>query len=267
MSNLDPLEFDPNKFYLGRLCKRGHNWQETGRSLRAKYSRGYGDCVECAKVCAKANYEANKEEDNRRSKAWREANPDKVRASGKAYREANKDKIKAYREANKERKAEQWKQYHIANREERNAKQRAFNATEEGKRYNRNWQRRYLKTPQGKLYDRKAKFKRRARKKGVHNHQYSSAQVNELLTVFHQRCAYCESEERLTLDHFIPIFSGGPDCLGNLVIACHTCNSSKKNHDPREWFMKQPFFDQERWLKILKLLGKTEANYRQIPLF
>ncbi|MBD2095895.1 hypothetical protein H6F90_12130 [Trichocoleus sp. FACHB-591] len=124
MNNLDPLEFDPNKFYLGGLCRRRHNWQETGKSLRAKRSNGYGNCVECEKACKKANYEANKEESNRRSKAWREANPDKVRALGKAYREANKDKIEAYREANKERKAEQWKQYHIANRDQRNATQR-----------------------------------------------------------------------------------------------------------------------------------------------
>jgi hypothetical protein len=39
-------EIDDNK-YLGSLCKRKHNWNNTGKSLRYKSN---GGCVECSKI-------------------------------------------------------------------------------------------------------------------------------------------------------------------------------------------------------------------------
>lgn len=40
-------QFEDNKFWLGSLCKRGHEWEQTGRSLRyTKCNR----CVECRKL-------------------------------------------------------------------------------------------------------------------------------------------------------------------------------------------------------------------------
>ena len=41
------LAFDPARFYLGQLCPRGHDYQETGQSLRR---RSKGDCHECDKA-------------------------------------------------------------------------------------------------------------------------------------------------------------------------------------------------------------------------
>lgn len=58
------------------------------------------------------DYEANKEKNRARHKAYREANRDKERARHKAYREANKEKEaarhKAYYEANKEKVKERY---------------------------------------------------------------------------------------------------------------------------------------------------------------
>ncbi len=39
------MSFDKDKYYLGRLCKYGHNFDNTGKSLRYKSSR---QCVECS---------------------------------------------------------------------------------------------------------------------------------------------------------------------------------------------------------------------------
>ena len=46
------MELPPNR-YLGRLCKRGHDWEGTGKSLR--YSSNCG-CVECRRVFQKEYY-------------------------------------------------------------------------------------------------------------------------------------------------------------------------------------------------------------------
>ena len=59
---------------------------------------------------------------------------------------------------------------------------------------------------------------------------------------------------------------GGSHVLSNLVPACATCNGSKGDRDPYVWFSEQPFFSQKRWKRLLKLVGKTQENYNQIPL-
>ncbi|MEM7373947.1 MAG: HNH endonuclease [Bacteroidota bacterium] len=41
------------------------------------------------------------------------------------------------------------------------------------------------------------------------------------------KCVYCGSRERLTLDHLIPRAQGGRTIWGNLVTACYKCNSKK----------------------------------------
>lgn len=45
MTNIPP--FDESKYYLGKLCKRLHDWHGTGRSLRLLTGR---DCVECKRI-------------------------------------------------------------------------------------------------------------------------------------------------------------------------------------------------------------------------
>lgn len=50
-------DFDESKFRLGPLCKRGHDWHGTGRSLRYVHD----GCVECKAETRAAWYEANKE--------------------------------------------------------------------------------------------------------------------------------------------------------------------------------------------------------------
>lgn len=41
------------------------------------------------------------------------------------------------------------------------------------------------------------------------------------------RCQYCDSTDRLTIDHVIPRSRGGRDTWENLVAACTPCNSKK----------------------------------------
>lgn len=46
-------EFDEDKFVIGVLCKRGHDWNESGQTLRYKK---VGDCVACKKIWGDKRY-------------------------------------------------------------------------------------------------------------------------------------------------------------------------------------------------------------------
>ena len=52
------------------------------------------------------------------------------------------------------------------------------------------------------------------------------------------RCQYCGSRERLTLDHVLPKSRGGPDTWDNLVAACGECNHRKGGRLPDEAGMR-----------------------------
>jgi 5-methylcytosine-specific restriction endonuclease McrA len=61
----------------------------------------------------------------------------------------------------------------------------------------------------------------------------------ELLKLSQQSCFYCGSTERLTVDHIIAIARGGRDSIGNLVSACKSCNSQKRDLTIMEWRIKK----------------------------
>lgn len=43
------------------------------------------------------------------------------------------------------------------------------------------------------------------------------------------RCAYCREVKPLTRDHVIPVSKGGRHAIGNILPACQSCNSSKRD--------------------------------------
>lgn len=48
-------------------------------------------------------------------------------------------------------------------------------------------------------------------------------------------CAYCGSNEKLEIEHIIPISRGGNHSIGNTTKACRSCNSSKGDRLLMEW--------------------------------
>lgn len=94
------------------------------------------------------------------------------------------------------------------------------------------------------------------KRRGEESPDFSHQEWKECLIFFQGECAYCGATtrkgQRLTRDHLEPISSGGRTIQSNIVPACASCNSSKGAEDFREWFMKQPFFSQERLNRIFK---------------
>ena len=64
------------------------------------------------------------------------------------------------------------------------------------------------------------------------------------------QCAYCGSEDRLTIDHILPQSKGGLDVTKNVVCCCHDCNQSKGHEHWKLWYVQQDFYSEERFDKI-----------------
>lgn len=94
----------------------------------------------------------------------------------------------------------------------------------------------------------------------------SPSMVAHRFNQFGYACAYCGSDQTLHIEHFIPISKGGAHVLSNILPACHRCNYSKSAHDPEAWYRAQPFFTEQRWLRILTVLGKRRAPVGQLAL-
>lgn len=54
----EPPTFDGAKYRLGKLCPRGHDWQDTGKSLRVKNKAGY--CLACQAEDARARRQTHR---------------------------------------------------------------------------------------------------------------------------------------------------------------------------------------------------------------
>lgn len=75
---------------------------------------------------------------------------------------------------------------------------------------------------------------------------------------FENKCAYCDSNIDITKDLFIPSALGGSYEKNNIVPACNSCNSSKKDKQIMEWYPFQKFYSEFKLAKIYKYLGGNE---------
>ena len=192
-------------------------------------------CKDCAKNQNKRYREANREKDLDRKKQWYEANKEQQ----KQYREANRNKIaeykKQYREANKEKMTEQRKQRYQGNKE---------------KELERNKQ--YRQTPQGQV----ALFNGHQRRRTKEEQQgtgITKDQWLELMSFFDWKCAYSGetlSKDTRSIDHIVPLNSGGDNMIWNCVPMTRSLNSSKNSKDMLEWYRGQDFYSEARLAKI-----------------
>lgn len=115
-------------------------------------------------------------------------------------------------------------------RAEKLEKMRAYHKTEAFKEAKR----RYRMSEKGA----QSKSRRRTIILESASHDWSLKSWYDCMMWFDLRCVYCKKRpQKLTADHFIPVVS--PKFPGtirsNIVPACASCNSSKREKDPFEW--------------------------------
>lgn len=97
-------------------------------------------------------------------------------------------------------------------------------------------------------YQRSRRHRSAQRKRGVA--PVPPIAQEHLLDLFDGECAYC-NQPATTFDHIVPVSRGGQTEPRNLVPACVSCNSSKRDRDLDEWFMTTPHPIKEQLANIL----------------
>ena len=78
----------------------------------------------------------------------------------------------------------------------------------------------------------------------------------ELFKIYNSPCFYCGSEDRISMDHVVPLSRGGSHGIGNIVSACVPCNSQKNSKcimEFRLWLNRMSKFLPEEHLCQLNL--------------
>jgi 5-methylcytosine-specific restriction endonuclease McrA len=232
-------------YFLGKLCKRGHQWETTGQSLRYVKRR---ECVECE-----------------RERRATDENKEIARKALKKHRETEKyQQTYADRRATSEHKAKMA----IA--------QAKYGKTEYGKETRKKAEQKHNQTDQRKASKKlreqnrpvtdarrlswKRKNAKRDRLKQGNSEFYTASDVAARWAIFDNSCAFCgKSDTVLTQDHFFPLNNGGSDAIWNLVPACFSCNSSKQDDAPEKWYRSRAFFNEDRWALLCSLMYNEEA--------
>jgi 5-methylcytosine-specific restriction endonuclease McrA len=288
--------FNPETFYLGALCKRGHDWEQ-GRTLRRKSNK---NCVMCSRIDAldrKARRRAADIEGfnakqaaymaGRRALHGRESRS----KHGLPHRFLDDNKLsKGDAKAVVELLAQgitlgQIPEALPLDRWLRNATQPLSVAKLVYLEQRRHWKEnpdaeiaykryrsaetfrwRYMCDPDFRYHERQRNSEKKAKNRQNHTVRLRQGALRQQFAAFDGNCCYCGSADRIVIDHFIPRSKGGPHVLTNLVPACHRCNTSKLNYDPSEWYQSQSFYSPKRWRLIMKVLGKKDATLNQLTL-
>ena len=212
-------DFDTSKFKLGNLCRNGHEYKGTGKSLRLK---GEGKCCECRREYHKEYRKERLDDFKEYDKKYYEANRDKIIEVAKLWNRENKERAQIYRkqygEKHKERIRIRAMIYNQKNREKNRIRHRAW----------------CLANPN--RVD-ESNVKRKTRLVRQSNGSITSQEIAKMLkdTV---KCPYCmtrvESSDK-HVDHMIPLSKGGLHATYNLAVVCSKCNHRKKDKTYPEW--------------------------------
>lgn len=166
---------------------------------------------------------------------WRDENREVVRLYMREY-------ARTWREKNRAKLRLRYRSDHEAARDRDLAKIR-----EQGNARSR----KYFKTPKGRLTSRASALRRRGRLGDV---RLTTADLRFRMALFGGKCAYCDRYRKLTVDHVIPVYSGGLSVASNILPACSSCNKQKGRSSWKKWFAAQVFYSRTRAREIAELL-------------
>jgi 5-methylcytosine-specific restriction endonuclease McrA len=197
----------------------------------------YKTCSKCREPQQSNNYYSDKRaSDGLQSQCkqcianYRKENKDKVQEQKQRYRSKPETRIKELEYAKRYSKAHPEVVQKSRDNEDKNKKRERFQrwALANKPRIKANRIRAVENNPG--LY-RSYSSQRRGRIKAAQSFVITK---KELLTIYKQKCFYCNGPGG-TIDHVIPLSRGGSHGIGNLVAACLSCNSRKKDKTIMEW--------------------------------
>ena len=148
---------------------------------------------------------------------------------------------KKYYEANKEKLKEYGKEYGKKNREINPEKQ---------KESTRKWRKKNSEKLLSLAHERRVK--ERNLPSGFTNNDWKKA-----LEYFENKCAYCGNElHEPHREHFIPVMLGGGFTKDNIVPACRSCNSGKRDKNPLDWLVTK-VHGLVTYIKVIQYLQNT----------
>ena len=82
----------------------------------------------------------------------------------------------------------------------------------------------------------------RSLKDCLRRRQFGNDEKGKVVEFFRQwepqpTCVYCGKAEVSRWDHVVPVMKDGATVLGNMVLACSTCDDSKSKRDFDEWML------------------------------
>lgn len=289
--------FDPKIFYLGALCKRGHDWGQ-GRTLRSKKNK---NCILCGRIDALERQAKRRAADPEAFKAKQAAYVREKRAKFGRESRSKYGLPHGFLEANGFTNAqartvvkfidhgltvEQIKERLIIDSFVKGAGQLPSVARLIYDQQINHWQRHpadrlnhlrqyaqwrhhwnYAMSLQYRLYHRSKSKQRKAELHGSHAVRLTGNQLLGRWYDFNHCCAYCLASGDLEVEHVVPISKGGEHHLGNIVPACHQCNMSKRSKDALTWYMAQPFYSEQQWHMIQSILNSSKPLTYQADLF
>ena len=128
------------------------------------------------------------------------------------------------------------------------------------------WWLEYQTKPELRLYTRQKSKRRKALQREQTAHQISAKDIRARFRQFGSCCAYCGASGDMEIEHVVPISKGGTHAMGNIVPACHDCNSSKRAKEVESWYRAQSTFCEKRWRKICRVLGWSRGAVGQLAL-
>lgn len=258
-----------NKTKICIVCKKEFPLTNEHFAPEKQNKDGFnGKCRKCLKEHRKQHYQKNKERYSENAKEYYQKNAEAIKENAAKYRKENPDYMKNWREKNKLHIAEYDKRYKKEN------KDRVIRWWKDWYYANKEYVRRYnaKKRKLNPEPHRIGEQQRRARKKKL-PYTLNENQWQQIKNDFNNECAYCgmtEDEHLLNFhtnihqEHFIPLSDGGEYTHNNIIPACISCNSSKRDKDFFEWYPTYEHYNQEREKFILEYLGYTTDGTQQL---
>ena len=221
--------------------KRRYSEEELKLRRKLYFRKYYLQNKEKVKIKNQKWLENNREKRRAYEKLWRKTSP--VR---QAWEEKNKKKIRL----NANKRAKRYR-----NSEKGILKQKVYQNSEKYKKYHKE----YWRTENGKI---KNKIRNLKRRNTISNKRISEQELKIIMNR-DTACVYCkDNQKKLSVEHIIAFDNGGEDIFHNVVMACLSCNKSKRNREVFAWCKYKKREVPELIIENLRKMNKLPKEYQ-----